>query len=97
VLVEAHWSISKIERYHRPLRRAFEIIYAETGQFTAIDAILQMAVKAINNTAGPNGLMPTLLVFRAYPRILDSITSTVKRGEAIQKAMREIRKIATER
>jgi hypothetical protein len=28
-----------------------------------------MAVKAINNTAGPNGLVPTLLVFRAYPRI----------------------------
>jgi len=28
-----------------------------------------MAVKAINNTAGPNGLVPTLLVYRAYPRI----------------------------
>jgi transposase InsO family protein len=99
VPVEAHWSVGKIERYHRPLRRAFEIIYAETGQFTAVDAILQMAVKAINDTAGPNGLVPTLLVFGAYPRILDSpsSTSTVKRGEAIQKAMREIRKIAAER
>jgi hypothetical protein len=28
-----------------------------------------MAVKAINNTAGPNGLVPTLLVYRAYLRI----------------------------
>jgi len=28
-----------------------------------------MAVKAINNTAGPNGLVPTLLVYGAYPRI----------------------------
>jgi hypothetical protein len=28
-----------------------------------------MAVKAINNTAGPNKLVPTLLVYRAYPRI----------------------------
>jgi hypothetical protein len=28
-----------------------------------------MAVKAVNNTAGPNGLVPTLLVYRAYPRI----------------------------
>ena len=58
-----------------------------------------MAVKAINDTAGPNGLMPTLLVFRAYLRILDSppLTSTIKRGKAIQKAMREIRKVATER
>jgi len=28
-----------------------------------------MAVKAINNTAGPNGLVPTLLVYRVYLRI----------------------------
>jgi hypothetical protein len=28
-----------------------------------------MAVKAINNTAGPNRLIPTLLVYRAYPKI----------------------------
>jgi len=29
-----------------------------------------MAFKAINNTASPEGLVPTLLVFRAYPRIV---------------------------
>jgi len=28
---------------------------------------LQMAFKAINNTAGLEGLVPTLLVFGAYP------------------------------
>ena len=28
-----------------------------------------MAVKAINNTASPNGLVPTLLVYGAYPKI----------------------------
>jgi hypothetical protein len=28
-----------------------------------------MAVKAINNTTGPNGLVPTLLVYGAYLRI----------------------------
>ena len=28
-----------------------------------------MAIKAINNTAGPNRLVPTLLVYRAYLRI----------------------------
>jgi hypothetical protein len=28
-----------------------------------------MAVKAINDTASPNRLIPTLLVYRAYPRI----------------------------
>jgi hypothetical protein len=25
-----------------------------------------MAVKAVNNTIGPNGLVPTLLVYKAY-------------------------------
>ena len=30
---------------------------------------LQIAVKAINNTADTNGLVPTLLVYRAYLRI----------------------------
>ena len=29
-----------------------------------------MAFKAINDLAGPNGLIPTLLVFRAYLRII---------------------------
>jgi len=28
-----------------------------------------MAVKAINDTAGLDGLVPTLLVYGAYPRI----------------------------
>jgi hypothetical protein len=28
-----------------------------------------MAVKAINDTAGPDGLIPTLLVYRTYPKI----------------------------
>jgi len=29
-----------------------------------------MVFKAINNTAGLKGLVPTLLVFRAYPRMI---------------------------
>ena len=30
---------------------------------------LQMAIKAVNNTAGPNRLVLTLLVYRAYPQM----------------------------
>jgi hypothetical protein len=29
-----------------------------------------MAIKAINNTAGLKGLVPILLVFKAYPKII---------------------------
>ena len=55
-----------------------------------------MAVKAVNNTAGPNGLVPTLLVYRAYPRIsnLDPpAPSITDRAAIIQKAMAEIVKL----
>ena len=55
-----------------------------------------MAVKAINNTAGPNGLVPTLLVYRAYPRIsnLDPPTpSIIEQVAVIRKAMAEIVKL----
>jgi hypothetical protein len=31
-----------------------------------------MAFKAINDSVGPNGLIPTLLVFGAYLRIVES-------------------------
>ena len=98
--VEAHWSIGKLERYHSPLRRAFEILSTELGSSTTVEAILQMAVKAVNDTAGPDGLVPTLLVFGAYPRMtLDSppSPSTLKRSDAIQKAMKVLRKVAAER
>jgi hypothetical protein len=35
-----------------------------------------MAVKAVNNTASPNRLVPTLLVYRAYLRISNLGPST---------------------
>lgn len=100
VPTEAHWSIGKVERYHGPLRRAFEILTAEIGTICSKEAILQMAFKAVNDTAGPDGLIPTLLVFGAFPRInLDSppTPSTLKRAEAVAKAMRTLRKHRAER
>ncbi|KJZ72869.1 hypothetical protein HIM_07813 [Hirsutella minnesotensis 3608] len=68
VPVEAHWSIGKVERYHAPIRRAYEILKAELKTASA-ESLLQMAFKSVNDTAGPDGLVPTLLVFGAYPRI----------------------------
>ena len=55
-----------------------------------------MAIKAINNTAGLDGLVPTLLVYRAYLRIskLDPSTlSVTDQAAAIRKAMAEIVKL----
>jgi len=55
-----------------------------------------MAVKAVNNTAGPNGLVPTLLVYGAYLRISNlgpPAPSITERAAAIWKAMAKIVKL----
>jgi len=55
-----------------------------------------MAVKAINNTASPNGLVPTLLVYGAYLRIskLDlPAPSVTDQAAVIRKAMAKIVKL----
>ena len=52
-----------------------------------------MAVKALNNSIGPNSLVPTLLIFGAFPQISDSdvlALSIQQYTVAICKAMEEI-------
>lgn len=99
VPVEAHNSIGMGERYHGPLRRIYQII---TVELPGIDKemALQMSFKAINDTAGPDGLVPTLLVFGAYPRMTDSDApspTVTQRANAMRKAMEEVRKVRAER
>ena len=55
-----------------------------------------MAVKAVNDTAGPDGLVPTLLVYGAYPRMsnLDPPTPSItEQAAVIRKAMAKIVKL----
>ena len=95
VPIKAHNSVGKVERYHTPLRHAYEIISSEMDGASE-ELILQMAVKAVNDSAGLDGLVPTLLVFGAYPRMTDDSPpspSVVQRAEAIRKAMKEVRRL----
>lgn len=100
VPVEAHWAIGKVERAHALLRRAYDILAAEIGGFTTKEAVLQMAVKSINDIMGPDGLVPTLLVFGAYPRMTAESppsTTTRRRAAAYDKATKELRSIQAKR
>ncbi|KAJ5904893.1 uncharacterized protein N7473_001809 [Penicillium subrubescens] len=101
VPVEAHNSVGKVERYHAPLRRAYEILREELkNENIDREMILQMAVKAVNDSAGPDGIVPTLLVFGAYPRMTEMdppSPSVVKRAEAIRAATKEVRRLHAER
>ena len=73
--VEAYNSIKKIEYYHTLLHCIYQILASELSDILK-DLILQIAVKAINNSAGPDRIIPMLLVFNVYPYMLrDSLSS----------------------
>jgi hypothetical protein len=59
-----------------------------------------MAVKAVNDSAGPDGIVLILLVFGAYPRMTEGFAlslSVIQRAEAIRKATKKIRRLHAER
>ena len=72
VLIKAYNSISKVKRYYAPLRRLYKILQDKLKEEKVDkEMILQMAIKAINDIARLDGLILTLLVFRAYLQITD--------------------------
>ena len=90
--IKAHNSIGIVERYHGPIRRAYSIIITEIDGISK-EMALQMAFKAINDSIGPNGIVPTLLVYDALPRMteFDAPSPTIaQRSTALKKAMTEI-------
>src|SRR6266700_3588196 len=66
VLVKLYNSIGMVERYYGLLQQAYQIITTEIPKISK-EMALRMAFKAINNIASLEGLVPTLLVFGAYP------------------------------
>ena len=62
--------------------------------------MLQIAVKVINNLAGPNSIIPTLLVFSTYLQLtkIDPLSPLVtKRVEAIYAVTKEVCYLYAER
>lgn len=66
--VESHNSLGVGERYHGFLRRIYWRVRASHPDLPVQDA-LALSVWGMNQTAGPNGLVPTLLVFGVLPRM----------------------------
>ena len=60
----------------------------------------QWPEKAINHSAGPDGIIPTLLVFGAYPRMTEMnqpAPSVTRRANAVKEAINEIRQLHAKR
>eukprot|EP00171_Calliarthron_tuberculosum_P013661 IDg13661t1 len=91
--VEAAHSFSVAERYHVPVKKAYHRIMFEAPRLDKV-AALQIAVKAVNDSVGPDGLLPTLLVYGALPRlVLPSdlpAQPTINRAHALKKATQEM-------
>jgi hypothetical protein len=86
------------ERIHRPLRRTFlklKLLHPTAPK----ELLLDMALKGYNDSAGINGLVPTVLVYGAFPELSlkdkDSNTHAPTHSERSQMrltAMEEYRK-----
>ena len=68
VPIKAYNSIGIVKQYYRPIRRVYLIITTKICNINK-RMVLQIAFKAINDSIGPNGLVPILLVYSVYPRI----------------------------
>lgn len=66
--IEAHAILGLGERYHGPLRSTFRKIKASRADANKRLA-LALSVKAMNDTLGPEGLVPSALVFGEFPQI----------------------------
>ena len=71
--IESSNSLGLGERFHDPLRRIYIKVQEETPQLDD-DLKLSLSYKAMNNTLGPEGIVPTLLVYGMMPRLLLGVT-----------------------
>jgi len=96
--IEHHNALGSGERYHDPLRRVFKKIRHETPELDRTIA-LRIAVKALNDTMGPEGLVPSLLVFGCLPRLtpVNSHNPAQKqRMRALHEARKEMASVTAE-
>lgn len=65
--IESHNSIGLGEKMHDPLKRVYKKIKIQDPDLDRVEA-LRFATKAVNDTIGINGLVPSYLVFGIMPR-----------------------------
>ena len=68
--VKAYNLVKMVKYYYGPFYRIYHIIIVELLDINK-DIALQIAFKTINDFIGPNNLIPTLLVFKAYLYIVE--------------------------
>jgi hypothetical protein len=64
---ESHNSLGDGETYHSMLRRIYSKVSLNHSNLPG-ELRLALSVKAMNDTAGPNGMVPFLLLFGVVPK-----------------------------
>lgn len=93
--VESHNSIGAGERYHDPLRQIFDKIVTDHPTLDP-EIALRLAVKAVNDTMGPEGIVPSLLVYGSlptFPAVGMNIPEQKTRMKALAAAKQEMASI----
>jgi hypothetical protein len=98
--IESHSSLVSGGQIHSKLRNIFNKVSSENPRLSR-QLRLSIAVKALNDTAGPDGLVPSLLVLGTLPRPPNStkeFPAQSERFQAMDTARKEYeRLIAAER
>ena len=83
--IEAHSSLGLGEGYHQPLRQTYRKIMVE---YPSSDPplVLALYVKAMNDTLGPEDLVPSTIVFREFPRVFTKSETPNKRAVLLSRA-----------
>lgn len=97
-MIESHISIRQEERYHLPQRRTFSILKPQHPSLND-NHVLRFALKGINGTMNPNGLVTSLLVFgvaRSFPSPNKHSLYQTERFQALKKARPEMETIVAD-
>ena len=98
---QSHNSLALCERYHYIIRRVYNKL-KEDFPCQNKKQRLALSVHAVNNTAGPDGITPSILVYGSVPRLPLPDTRTmlatqIRRFEAMRAARREMETITAQR
>ena len=96
--VESHNPLGVGERYHHPLRRVFKVLRSRHPNMDP-EVLLRYADKGINDTIGPEGLVPTSLVFGVvptFPTVHADLPAQKERLAALDASRKEMETMETE-
>jgi len=84
--IQSHNSLGVGERYHKPLRDTYRKLKLDHPSMQR-QVLLAVAVKAMNDTLGPEGVVPSALVFGEFPSLRTFEGPVIPRPSLAERAL----------